>query len=272
LDEMHTTRARANMFRAVLNGLAPSLTGPEMHAVMDLCLQCKACKAECPSNVDVAKLKSEFLAHDRAAHGTPLRARLFGHVAASSRLASHVAPLANWVLGQPLVKRMLHRFAGIAPEREMPRYAPVTFPDWFRRHRPAPAAGTRGAVALLNDTFMNYHEPEIGIAATRVLEACGYRVELTAIECCGRPQISKGLLPEAKAAARRNIARLKQFVDRGMPILGCEPSCLVTFKDEYLDLAGGEDARAVAAACELIESFFARQFRDGDIHHGDTED
>jgi Fe-S oxidoreductase len=245
----------------VLSGTLPpeELTGPGMHAVMDLCLQCKACKAECPSNVDVAKLKSEYLAHANAAHGPSPRARLFAGVAAGGRIASRVARLANWVLGLRVTKRALHRYLGIAPERELPRYATKTFPRWFRDHEPEAAAGTRGTVALLNDTFMNYHEREIGMAATRVLEACGYRVELTNLECCGRPHISKGMLPEATALARRNIARLKALVDRGLPILGCEPSCLVTLKDEYLDLVGGEDARAVAAASELVESFLARE-------------
>jgi Fe-S oxidoreductase len=260
MDERHTTRARANMLRAVISGALPpeELTGPGMHDVMDLCLECKACKAECPSNVDMAKLKAEFLAHSNAAHGTSLRTQMFAHVAASSRLASRIAPLANWALRLPLTKRALHRFAGVAPERDLPTYAAVPFPDWFRRHRPHAAAGTRGTVALLNDTFLNYHEPEIGIAATRVLEACGYAVELTDMECCARPQISKGLLTEARAAATRNLVRLKSLVDRGLPILGCEPSCLVTLKDEYVDLVGGDDARAVADASELVEAFLAR--------------
>jgi FAD/FMN-containing dehydrogenase/Fe-S oxidoreductase len=259
-DEEHSTRGRANALRAVLAGQVPAgeFTGRRLYEVMDLCLECKACKAECPANVDMAKLKYEFLSHYHAVNGLPLRNRLFGHVAALSRLGAPVAPLANWLSALGAGRWLLERLVGIDRRRPLPALARETFTAWFRR-RPAPAAAPRGEVVLFHDTFVTYHQPEIGRAAVAVLEAAGYRVRLVDRRCCGRPLISKGMLRQARDHAAWNVARLQPWASRGVAIVGLEPSCLLTLRDEYVDLLRTDEARAVAAQSLLLEEFLARE-------------
>ncbi|HTE18311.1 MAG TPA: anaerobic glycerol-3-phosphate dehydrogenase subunit C, partial [Armatimonadota bacterium] len=228
-------------------------------------LECKACKSECPSNVDMAKMKYEFLAHYHAKHGTPLRARVFGHAAALGRIGTTLAPLSNWLQELPPSRWLLERALGIDRRRPLPRFAAQTFERWWRDHRPEPRAGTRGEVLFLADTFTNFHEPEIGQAAVRVLEAFGYRVEVPALRCCGRPMISKGLLREARENARYNVSVLEVAVGRGVPVVGMEPSCVVTYKDEYADFGLGDVAREVGSNTWLLEDFLA-------VHHGEETD
>ncbi len=259
-DEEHSTRGRANALRAVLSGQVSSseFTGRRLYEVMDLCLECKACKAECPANVDMAKLKYEFLAHYYAAHGLPLRNRLFGHIERLSRVGSRLAPLSNWVANSRLNRWLLERFAGIDRRRPLPAFAREPFTDWFRKHG-ATGTGERGEVILFHDTFVTYNTPEIGKAAVGLLEATGYRVRLIDKKCCGRPLISKGMLGEAKAHAAWNVARLAPYARQGVPIVGLEPSCLLTLRDEYTDLLGSEEARTVARQSLLLEEFLERE-------------
>ncbi|HLJ62115.1 MAG TPA: FAD-linked oxidase C-terminal domain-containing protein [bacterium] len=271
LEEAHSTRGRADALRAAISGRLPAdaLTGRELYDVMDLCIACKACKAECPSNVDMAKLKHEVLAHYYDVHGLPLRARVFGSVAAMGPLGCATAPVSNWLLRSAPVRWALDRGLGIDARRRLPAFARHRFSQWFAAHRRAsgarktaeragsgaPAAGRR--VLLLVDTFTEFYYPAIGRGAVRLLEAAGCRVELAPTRCCGRPMISNGMLREARALADANVARLRPYADEGVPIVGLEPSCAVTFKDEYPDLAPGAAADAVARQTYLFEEFLA---------------
>ena len=258
-DEEDSTRGRANALRAVLDGrLEPSeLTGERLFRVMDLCISCKGCKAECPSNVDMARLKSDFLALYYRANRRPLRDRMFSQVEAMGRLGVAAAPLSNWLARNLLFRWALERWAGIDRRRSLPPFARQSFADWFL-NREVPSSGDRKKVVLFHDTFMNYNDPEIGIAATRLLEAAGFDVMLAAKRCCGRPAISKGMLREARSLAEANVEILYPYVQEGHAIVGCEPSCLLSLRDEYPDLVPGPESEAVAKASFLIEEFLGR--------------
>jgi Fe-S oxidoreductase len=259
-DEEHSTRGRANALRAVLSGRVPAadFAGKRLYEVMDLCLECKGCKAECPSNVDMAKMKYEFLHHYHSVNGLPLRNRLFGHIAKLSLLGSRLAPISNWLARSWPNRWLMERMAGIDRRRPLPAFARETFTDWFDQRRP-PAAAPRGDVVLFHDTFITYNAPEIGRAAVELLEAAGYRVNLVDKKCCGRPLISKGMLGEAKAFAEWNVARLLPWVDRGVAVVGLEPSCLLTLRDETVELVRTDEARRVAASAFLLEEFLLRE-------------
>src|SRR3989442_1323465 len=246
-DEEHSTRGRADALRAVLSGTLPpsEFTGERLYEVMDLCLECKGCKAECPANVDMAKLKYEFLHHYYEAHGLPLRNRLFGRIERLNRLGARLPALVNWASGLAVTRWLLERVVSIDHRRPLPQLAAETFTAWFNRHAP-PAETPRGEAVLFHDTFVTYNTPEIGRAAVELLEAAGYRVALVDKKCCGRPLISKGMLAEARAHAAWNLARLAPYARRGVPIVGLEPSCLLTLRDESVDLLRTDDARTVA--------------------------
>jgi FAD/FMN-containing dehydrogenase/Fe-S oxidoreductase len=267
LEEEHSTRGRANALRAAINGHLPAeaLTSPRMAEVFDLCLECKGCKAECPSNVDMAKLKSEFLALYQAAHGTPLRARLFAHIERLNRLGCACAPLSNWVVSSAPVRWAMDRFLGIHRKRQLPPFAPETFDRWFAARVGQRAAGSRGPVVLFNDCYMTYNYPDIGKAAVKVLEAAGFEVLLPEKRCCGRPMISKGLLKDAKANAAANLDLLAKYAARGIPIVGCEPSCILTFRDEYPDLLEDPRARDLATQSFMLEEFLLRLHQEGSL-------
>jgi Fe-S oxidoreductase len=264
LDEEHSTRGRANALRAVLSGRAPAsdFTGRRLYEVLDLCLECKACKAECPANVDMAKLKYEFLAHYYRANGLPLRNRLFGQIHRLARWGSALAPLSNWIARSAPHRWLLERLAGIDRRRPLPAFAATPFTTWFARHQPG-GTGERGAVVLFHDTFNTYQTPDVAIAATRVLEAAGYRVVLPERRCCGRPMISKGMLGEARELAAYNVGQLVGPARQGLPIVGLEPSCLLTLRDEYVDLLRTDDARLVARQSLLLDEFLQREAAAG---------
>ena len=260
LDEEHSTRGRANLLRQALNGVIPAeeLSGHRVQEALDLCVECKACKSECPSGVDMAKLKYEVLTKHHEEHGLPLRARLFGRIAMLSRLGSYVAPLVNLVNGLRPVRVLMDRVGGIHPERPLPRLAREPFRKWFGKHRPR-TTGTRGEVVLFDDTFMRYYQPEVGQASVAVLEALGYEVTIVdRLGCCGRPLISKGQLGTAREWAERNIAQLASYAAGGVPIVGVEPSCLLTLRDEYPELVATEAARQVAGSALLLDELIAR--------------
>ena len=267
-DEEHSTRGRANLLRAALSGKLPegTITDQRLYQAMDLCLECKACKSECESGVDMAKLKYEFLDNYYKTNKRPFRNKFFAQIARYSRMGSRFAPLVNLGTSNPVGKFLSSAILGVHPNRELPKLATTTLTQWFNYRHTSQVRGTpKGSVALFNDTFMNYNYPEIGIAAVEVLEAAGYRVQLAEAECCGRPMISKGMLEDAASFARYNVDRLYPFADQGVPIIGCEPSCLLTFRDEYPEFCRDERAVKVAEHSFLIDEFLAMLHERGEL-------
>jgi FAD/FMN-containing dehydrogenase/Fe-S oxidoreductase len=266
-DETHSTRGRANALRAAMMGfLGPEgMTSQELYDVMDLCLTCHGCKAECPSAVDVARLKYEFLHGYYKEHGVPLRTRMFSRIAALNRMGQPVAPLTNAILAGP-GKWALTQL-GVHPRRELPRLTSETFTAWYRRHRAGQngggAAGRR-EVVFFHDTFMEHNHPAVGQAAVKVLEAAGFApIILEKRACCGRPAVSKGLLDEAKELAQQNLALLAPYAQRGIPIIGCEPGCMSMLADEYVALVPGEQSKAVAGMTLLLDQLLVQEAREG---------
>ena len=266
LDEEHSTRGRANALRAALSGRLPAeeLTSKRMYDVLDLCLECKGCKRECPTNVDMAKIKYEFLAHYYAEHGTPLRARMFAGIETLNKLGSRFPSLANFTMRLSPVKWMLDRFVGIDSRREMPPFATETYETWHRRRGTAASNG-KPQVVLFHDCFLNYNYPQVGRAATELLEKAGYEVILADKKCCGRPMISKGLIEDARAVAGHNVRTLAPYADRGIPVVGCEPSCLLTLRDDYLDLMSGDEVEKVANNAWMLDEFLVRLEQSGKL-------
>jgi FAD/FMN-containing dehydrogenase/Fe-S oxidoreductase len=266
LDEEHSTRGRANALRNAIAGRAPEqeFTGKRLYEVMDLCLECKACKAECPSNVDMAKLKYEFLDHYHRANGLPLRNRIFGGIETLNRIGSSLAPMSNWIANSSLNRWLMDIVAGIDRRRPLPEFAGETFEDWFRQHK-TQGDGSKGDVVLFHDTFNNYNTPNVAIAATRFLERTGYRVLLADKKCCGRPMISKGMLSQAKQNAGWNVDKLAPYAEKGTPIVGLEPSCLLTLRDEYPEFVRTDAAKKVADNSFLLEEFVAREQKAGKL-------
>ena len=267
LDEEHSTRGRANALRAALSGTLPpgEFTSKRMYDVLDLCLECKGCKRECPTNVDMAKIKYEFLAHYYAEHGTPLRARMFAGIGKLNKWGSRFAPLANLTMRLKPVKWALDRFVGIDARRAMPPFVDENFETWFEKRKPMASGTGKSKAVLFHDCFMTYNYPEVGKAATEVLEKAGFEVVLAERTCCGRPMISKGLIEDARQAAEHNVRVLKPYVEQGIPVLGCEPSCLLTLRDDYLDLVKGPDVEMVAANARLVDEFLVELERSGKL-------
>lgn len=267
-DERHSTRGRANALVHALSSPDPraALGDRGLHEVLDLCLECKACRTECPLSVDMAALKSEFLSHYHQHHGVPLRSRLFGHVRTLNRAGAALAPLSNWVAGARPVRALAERFGGIDSRRALPQFQRETLQRWFRRRAMTPGVKRRGPVIFLADSFTSYTEPEIGRAAIELLELAGWDVQLAANVCCGRALISKGLLNDARARHADLTAQLAPAALKGVPIVGCEPSCVFTLKDELPDLARG-NAGAAAIGCQaaMVDDILAQALDDGSL-------
>jgi len=252
------------------------------------CASCLTCATSCPRFVSPALVQRALRVlhqqHDAGvalapadghppidaafrAHAHPLRSRLFGNIELVSRLGSACSPLSNWALAMPGAGFLAEKVVGVHRDRPLPPFARRTFPSWFRRHAPA-GDGHRGPVLLFHDTFMDYNYPETGIATTGLLERAGFRVELASKVCCGRPMISKGLMDDAAAHASSNVARLSEQARDGARIVGSEPSCLLTLREEYLDLVPASQrvqARAVADRAVLIDEFLADLHADGTL-------
>ena len=202
---------------------------------------CKACKAECPSNVDVAKLKAEYLQTIYRRRPRPLGDYLVANLPMLNRLSAPLAPLINWLGRRGLLRWGLETLAGIDQRRSLPPLHAWHFRRWFRWHRRHPQAGLRGRVLLLADCFTTYNEPAIGRAAVRLLERAGYRVELADVFCCGRTLISKGFLRSARTLIQFHAERLARRIADGTLILGMEPSCLLTLVDEWTNYFRGRN-------------------------------
>ena len=257
-DEEHSTRGRANALRSAMSGALPvdSLTGERLREVLDLCLECKGCKAECPSNVDMAKLKYEFSYRYHKANGYPLRNRMLANVSQLGKVGSFFAPISNWSMGISTFKEFVEGTAGIDRRRSLPPFASQTFSQWFRARGGSVVEGTsRGRVVLFSDTFTEYNYPDLGRAAVKVLEHMGYEVVVPKPVCCGRPILSKGMLDAAKRNAARNVSSVLPYVEQGAKLVGLEPSCILSFRDDYVDLLGGDNARRVSESTMLIEEF-----------------
>jgi FAD/FMN-containing dehydrogenase/Fe-S oxidoreductase len=267
-DEQHSTRGRANALVRALSMPDPAaaLGDPHLHEALDLCLGCKACQRECPLSVDMAAMKAEALAYYHARHGVPVRTRLFGHARTLNRVGAALAPVSNWVAQASLGRGLREAVTGIDRRRELPRFRRGGLPRWFRDRRvaAAPATARRGPVVFLADSFTSWSEPGIGIAAIELLERAGYDVRLEAGVCCGRSLISNGLLEQARDRHARLVEVLAPAARQGIPITGCEPSCLFTLKDELLSLSGDRDgADAVARQAVLVDDLLARALDEG---------
>jgi FAD/FMN-containing dehydrogenase/Fe-S oxidoreductase len=266
-EEEHATRGRAGALVKALSEPDPRIAmGDErLYEIMDLCLQCKACKRECPLSIDMASLKSEFLAHYQAVHGTPLRSRVFGAVRTLNRLGAMTAPISNLPGRIGPARRLLDARLGIAAQRPLPRFERETLVRWFRR-RPAPAGPfPRGDVVFLADSFTSYTEPEVGRAGVELLERAGWRVSLESRGCCGRSSFSKGLLTQAQSMARELVARLAPYAAAGIPIVGCEPSCVSMVREDYAALlpdADAADGRMVARQVRLVPELLLEALDD----------
>jgi Fe-S oxidoreductase len=251
-EEAHSTRGRANVLRLAMAGSLNrvELRDRDVYEVLDLCLECRACKSECPVGVDVARFKSEFLSDYWRRHGTPFQARALGNIHTLAAWASRFAPLSNWVINNPLVRRLNERLLGVDRRRRLPAFRRRTL------SRLAPQLDESCDVVLFNDTFTNHCDPAIGLASIDVLRAAGFRVGIVRHSCCGRPQISKGLLANARALTMRTVEELHPHVAAGRKIAFCEPSCLSAMREDVPSLQRGEEqrkAREVANACFLFE-------------------
>ena len=266
-EEEHSTRGRANALVLALSQPDPmaGLGDERLHDILDLCLECKACKSECPLGVDMASMKSEFLHQYQKAHGVPARARFFAAARTLNRLGSASAPLSNWVTALPPARALMERRLGITRRRPLPKFHRRTLLRWFARH-PTPAASSRGTVAFLADSFTTFTEPGIGIAAIELLEMAGWNVELVGDLCCGRASISKGRLDDAARKAQAVTTRLAPLAGRGTPIVGVEPSCILTLKEEHLALQPGRaDAGVVASQVRLVDELLVEAIDAGHL-------
>ncbi|MBL8747005.1 MAG: FAD-binding protein [Phycisphaerae bacterium] len=280
LDERHSTRGRGNALRLAITGqladspsgkadqrTLPNFNDPGTLETLNLCLSCKACKSECPTNVDIAKYKAEYLAQSyRAAGRTPLKAQVFGNVRVLNRIGSALAPFSNWVANSALHRAIIDPVLGLASRRTLPKWSR----SLFRSMPPASADGLPAdapVIVLYADCFTTYNESAIGLATVRVFNAFGYRVILPEVACCGRAQISTGLLEDARGCASSAARSLIETVEhhRATAVIACEPSCLSSIKDDWLRLrltASSDALRTLASRSFLPEEFLGKYWDD----------
>ena len=255
-DEEHSTRGRANALLHALSMPDPraALGDDRLHGILDLCLECKACKSECPLGVDMAALKTEALAAYQDQHGVPLRSRVFGSIRVLNRVGSAAYPVANLVAAVPPIRRAAQRGLGISAARPLPRFDRTNLSRWFKRRSQPLTRPSASELIFLADSFTTFTDVSVGRAAIELLEWAGWRVRLEDAGCCGRPSLSKGLIDQARRMATGMSARLAEAAERGVPIVGAEPSCLLTLRDEFPALLPRDPkAQAVAAATRLPE-------------------
>ncbi len=269
LDEEHTTRARANALRLAMTGqLGPdALTSPRLFGVLDLCISCKSCKSECPSNVDLAKLKSEFLQKYHDTHGTGLREKM---IANSPGMAAWVAgwkaPFVNFVQRNWLFRKLLEIFVGFDSRRVAPAYARLPLAKWFAR-RAKPNGQFSKKVVLFEDTYMSYHQTEVGISAVELLESCGYEVILANAGCCQRPKISHGFLRKAKILGEKTLRNLDVYIKQGLKVVVCEPGCCSALVDDLPDLIDDEQlGQRIKENVMMIDEFLDSQIQQGQLN------
>jgi Fe-S oxidoreductase len=297
-SERDTTRARANILREFLTNSdkVNRFDHEEIKDVMDLCISCKGCKSECPSNVDMAKLKAEFLQHYYDANGVPFRSRLIANFTNSARLGSILPGMYNFVMTNKSTSSLVKKFSGFAAERSMPTMYKITLREWFKRHKaegvghrqkdtthkveagnmelnslhhtPSTPHPTPQTVYFFCDEFTNYNDTEIGIKAILLLERLGYDVVIPKHEESGRAWLSKGLLRKAKKIAQKNVSMLAPIVNADAPLVGVEPSAILTFRDEYVDLVDDDQlevARELSSHVYMIDEFITKEAAKGNI-------
>jgi FAD/FMN-containing dehydrogenase/Fe-S oxidoreductase len=275
-DEKDTTRARANMLREFLTRSSKTnrFDHQEIYEVMDLCLSCKGCKSECPSNVDLAKLKAEFLQHYYDANGVPFRTKLIAQFSSIGRLASFAPGIYNFMVTSKGFRGLIKNISGFAHGRSLPRQSKMTLRSWYHEHNRKKSAGSAAAMNydrklyLFCDEFTDNSDAETGIRCILLLERLGYEVIIPDHKESGRTWLSKGLLRKAKRIANENIALLTPVINERTPLIGIEPSAILTFRDEYPDLADPDQlqhAKELAKHVLLIDEFLAREIDLGNI-------
>jgi Fe-S oxidoreductase len=269
-NERDTTRARANILREVLTRSPKTnpFDSDEIAVVMDLCLSCKGCKSECPSNVDVARLKAEWLQQYYDARGIPLRSRLIAGFSRSMAVAQLAPGLYNFLVTNPVSAGLLKRLAGFAPGRSMPKLHATTLRGWHRSHANKEGSFPNGRAFLFCDEFTNFNDVEVGVKAVRLLNRLGYEIIIPNHVESGRAQISKGLLRDAQQLAIRNVELLKDVISDEAPLIGIEPSAILGFRDEVPDLVPPQlanAARDLAKRSLLVDEFIAREAGRGRI-------
>ncbi|MDQ6901584.1 MAG: FAD-binding protein [Bacteroidota bacterium] len=272
-NEKDTTRARANILREFLTNSQKMnrFDHKEIYDVMDLCLSCKGCKSECPSNVDVAKLKAEFLQQYYDANGVPFRAKLIANFNKSAKLGSLAPGIYNYMMSNSIISNNIKRISGFALKRSMPKLHKTSLEKWYAKRNRSSKNGNQNTgkkIYLFCDEFTNFNDTEIGIKAILLLEKLGYEVIIPAHDESGRAWLSKGLLRDAKKIVNKNIVALSKIVSDQTPLIGIEPSAILTFRDEYIDLADEENllaAKKLSKNVFLIDEFIAKEIDNGSI-------
>jgi Fe-S oxidoreductase len=271
-DENKSTRARANVLREFLTNSdkANPFDHQEIYDVMDMCLSCKACKSECPSSVDVAKLKAEFLQHYYESNGIPLRTRLIANISKMSALGSLVPGLYNFINRRSITRVFMAKLLGLAEQRSIPLLSKVPLEKWYQKNKGEFSGNhfPNGKVYLFNDEFTRFNDTDIGIKAIRLLTKLGYEVVIPDHIESGRAYLSKGLLKKAKSIGNKNIDLLKGIITQETPLVGIEPSAILTFRDEYPELVDDElkpHAREISNHCLMMDEFLAREMEAGNI-------
>ena len=268
-DEEHSTRGRANALRMAMSGQLDKdgLASERLHEVLDLCLSCKACKSECPSNVDMAKMKSDVLQMYYDKHGLSFRDRLIRDSAnAASKLSGALSRMVNFVQETKLFRSTMEKLAGFDHRRVLPEYAAEPFYKWFEKKGNNSFRNPAKKVVLFADTYLNFHEPNVGISALQLLNSCGYEVILANVGCCQRPKISHGFLRDAKTEGTKTVNALKKYFDQGLTVVVCEPSCASALNDDLPDLI---DDTALASKLKekvmMIDKFLDQELSSGKL-------
>ncbi len=288
-DEKHTTRARANALREFLSPQSTvhspqspqsAIRNPksaigeeEVKRVLDLCLSCKGCTSECPSNVDMTTMKAEFTHQYYQRHGVPFRAKFFGHIGRMNAVMSHFPGVANFFINNSWSGNLVKKIVGVAQQRSLPPIAKTTLRNWYKKHRHElkSSGASKGKVFMFCDEFTDFYDAEIGVKALQLLARLGYEVEMPQHPQSGRAQLSKGLLPEAKQLARENLRIFSKLISEKTPLVGIEPSAILGFRDEYPRMVAKEDvpvAKSLATNALLIDEFLAKEIKAGNITPG----